>query len=159
MSTTPKFAVGEPVVIQVVTLPYSTRKAGLIYTITEAYQDEVNHLWYYRASRDGCFGTFRECDIMVLLDHPSPPAGTLKLIVGDYGDPSTGINPNQWELTLPLTDALDNSYSRTPEQDLPTSKRLQELVDELTKLYADFNDGWNYCDVEVNGKFITREPV
>lgn len=80
----------------------------------------------------------------------NPKMVTLTVI--DNGDPSVGINANQWELTLPIEDCLDNSYSKTPLVGLLANEQLQGIAERLLAMYATFLDTPAWVQVYVDGK-------
>lgn len=73
----------------------------------------------------------------------------IKITVGNNGDPSVGINGNEWELIIPIEDALDNSYSRQPLEDIKTSERLSDLMLALSVFFTTWSERADYVDYEV----------
>lgn len=58
----------------------------------------------------------------------------------DNGDSSVGIGANQWTLTIPVEDAMDDSYARPTKEILASSERLTDIWVAFKKLYNQFND-------------------
>lgn len=73
----------------------------------------------------------------------------VKITVGTDGDPSVGINGNEWELIIPIEDALDNSYSRQPLEDIKTSERLSDLMLALGEFFTVWSEHADYVNYEV----------
>lgn len=71
---------------------------------------------------------------------------TIKITAGDRGDPSVGISPNSWDLIVPIEDALDDSYSRQPLEDIKTSQRLTELKSAFAEFYSEWCERCDYTE-------------